>query len=280
MKLNLATQFEMNKGKAMFALPSCYKAFKVKMDTDYDSDFDMDVPEMPYDMFGDIALINFIGFTVNNATEMEEYVYGVCSLQNFYNKLLLASIDDSVKRIVVNFDSGGGYIQYIPEVSQLMQSIKQTKEIYAYTSGYLCSAAYDVAMNCNYIIASPSAYVGSIGSYIEFVTYNGASELSPDGMTISNLDDLGITVTTIQDGTEKTIGSEFIALSEEQMANELEYVKAITKEFRDSVTANRGNVDTQYMQGDYYTGKQAMELNTNLIDGLVDSLSEFILTIS
>ena len=212
MTTNLLTQYNYNKGKVILAIPECYSAFKTNIESAINSKQDLDLDTMsdngmdntPYVNINGIAILDFQGFTVSSCSPLEAAFFGLVSLQDFCEDLTEAIEDESVTTVIINFDSGGCYTSYGEETCELLQTLKEVKPIYAYTSGLMCSMAYKIACNCNNIIASPSAIVGSIGTYCEYVTYNGASELSDTGVTVSNLADLGITVTTFQGGPLKT----------------------------------------------------------------------------
>jgi ClpP class serine protease len=278
---NLLAQYNYNKGKVLLSLPEYYSAFKHKIERvltkqDFSDDIDTLLNPPPYNKVNDIAIVSFSGFTVGNCSPLEEFIYGCVSLQGFCQRLQAAISDDSINSIVINFDSGGGYTSYGDETCQLVKDLSAIKPIYAYTSGYMCSMAYKVACNCLTLQASPSSLVGSIGTYCEYITYNGASQLSPDGVTVSNLPDLGVTVTTFQLGNQKTIGAETIALSDDQKKMIMSDLTKHGNEFKSLVIANRGNVKDEYLQGQPFLAKEAMELNTNLVDGNINSLNQFV----
>jgi signal peptide peptidase SppA len=304
---NLIVQYNLNKGKVMMAMPEYYQAFKqrieqskllhnqiqpfqfgnplehvvsikVKQDGCDASGFCCE--DRPYSLVGDIAVICFHGFVVSNCSEDEEEEYGCISLQRFCQKLQAAADDEMVKVIVVDFDSGGGYTGYSEETCQLIKELSIKKPIYAYSSNMVCSMAYAVACNCNYLVVSPSTLVGSVGTYCEYLTYNGSSELSKDGVTVSNLENLGVTVTTFQGGTQKTIGSETIALSKEQRDLIMSEITDMNNEFKSMVNTNRNGVKDEFMQGQPFYGKEALKLGTNLVDGTVNSLAQFLQFIS
>jgi ClpP class serine protease len=280
---NILTQYNFNKNKPILATDEFYNAFKSTVEKVKADGFIDDInfsasDNSPYDLIGYVAVLDFVGFTVGNATPLEEMFFGVVSLQGFCNRLQMAVNDDRVNKVVINFDSGGGFIQYLPETSELIQELKQSKPIYAYSSGYMCSAAYEVACNCTNIITSPSATVGCIGVRSEYLSLipSDVSGSAADGMTESTFDDAGFKVTTFQSGDHKTVGSEFIPLTVEQKQEILSYIKQLGDDFRAVVVANRGPVNMEFMQGDTYTGKEALTLNTNLIDGNVNSLAQFV----
>jgi len=285
---NLIAQYNANKGKPILATPDYYNAFKTKIESAIKADFMDDlipatVADVPYVKSGDIAILDFCGFTINKCSEEEEKYYDLISLQDFCEDLQLAISDESVNKVVINFDSGGGYTMHGAETCELIKQLSTIKPIYAYTSGYMCSMAYEIASNCTNIIASPSSLIGSIGTYCECVTVIGASPLSlsgSNGVTESTLPDMGIIVTTFQGGTEKTIGSEFIALNNEQKVKILDDIITMNNEFKSMVITNRGAVKDEFMQGQPFYGREAIELGTNLTDGTINGLEQFIQLLS
>lgn len=277
----LLQQFNQNVGKTILALPSTYHAFKAKVESAIRQDNGLAgnsivlTSDKPYQVYSGVAVVDFYGFTVNTCDAIEEKYFGCVSLQRFCDTLQQAAVDESVTSIVINFDSGGGYTMYGEETCQLIKDIDTVKPVFAYTSGYMCSMAYKVACNARYIFASPTSMVGSIGSYCEYYTYAGASELGKDGITESKLD-MGLTVTTFQVGNQKTVGSETIKLSDEQKQQILAELQTHTQTFKDLVKANRSGVTDETMQGQCYLGKEAMAQNTGLIDGNINSLSQLL----
>jgi len=276
----LLTQFNYNRNKAILSTPFAYEAFKSKMEKsikDKEAGKKEDsltgntivlTSDKPYSLVGDIAILSFSGFTVNDCSEMDEMFFGCISLQGFCEDLEQAVEDDAVNSIVIDFDSGGGYTMYGDETAELVKSLSALKPVYAYTSGLMCSLAYKIACNCSKLVASPTALVGSIGVYCEYFDYTEAMKND------------GIKVTTFQAGSEKTIGSPFVPLTKEQSDAIQAEINNEWASFKAIVTANRGNVNDSFMQGQPFTGKEAMTLNTNLIDGNVNSLKQFVSLIS
>lgn len=282
---NLLAQYNYNKNKLILAMPDYYQAFKSKIEgvlkkQDFDFGEPMETEPLPYQVINGIAVIDFCGMTVNKCSELEAYFFGLLSLQDFCEDLKAAVNDELVTQVVINFDSGGGYTMYGEETCELIKNLRTIKPIYAYSSGLMCSMAYKVASCCNALIASPSALVGSINTYCEYTTLNGASELGKDGITVSKFDDFGFTVTTFQGGNQKTIGSEYIALSTEQKAGIIEEINKATLEFKTLVSENRNGVKDEFMQGQAFEARESIEKETNLIDGLENSLSDFIKLLS
>jgi len=278
MKHNISThllaEYNYNKNNVILATPDFYNAFKTKIESCIKADMVDDIVNSiagdgtPYQVVNGIALIDFAGFTVGSCDELEAYLFGLVSLQDFCDTLQLAIDDESVTCVVINFDSGGGYTSYGDETIELIQNLKMIKPIYAYTCGLMCSMAYQVACNCNAVIASPSSLVGSIGVYAEYVDLTAYNKIN------------GIDVKTFQGGNQKTIGSPYISLTPDQEKQIQDTINQKWDAFKQVVKDNRGDVKEDYMQGQAFTGKDAIKLGTNLIDGNCNSINQFIQLLS
>src|SRR5690606_34372824 len=109
-----------------------------------------------------------------------------------------------------------------------------------------CSAAYWLASACDQIFASPSASVGSIGVYLALLDES------------RRLEDIGLKVETIKDGKLKGAGASWKPLTEDERAHFQTQVLQIGQMFRDGVTAKRGSVDIETMQGQAFFGRAAL----------------------
>lgn len=264
----LRAQYNLNLNKAILAIQPFYAAFKDKFTKADMGDDDCDfTPQAPL-LVGAIGVIDFKGFTVNDCSPMEEAVFGCISMQRFQKDLSALVANEAVSQVIINFDSGGGYIMGVQETAELIQKLKQSKPIYAYTSGLMCSAAYKVASQCTHIVASQSSMVGSIGVYCEYFDYTKA------------LDESGVVVKTFQGGSKKTVGSPYISLTPDQEKEIQDFIDAEWAEFKSVVKQGRGDVQEEFMQGQWFTGKDAMLKGTNLVDGNANCLDEFVKLLS
>ena len=269
---NLLAQFNNNLNKGIWASADYYKSFKQSFETKTKADMtgldSLFGTPAPYQVVNGIGIIDFKGFTINDANPIEELFFGVISLQNFQKNLAAMVKDDSVAQCLINFDSGGGYVMGGYETQQLISELNQVKPIYAYTSGLMCSNAYFIGSACSKIWASPSSWVGSIGVYCEYFDLTKA------------MDEAGIKVTTFQGGSEKTVGSPYIPLTPEQSKQIQDDINNQWQEFKQVVRDARGNVNEQFMQGQAFTGVEAVQMGTNLVDGLCNSLTQIVGLIS
>ena len=79
--------------------------------------------------------------------------------------------DDAVKAIVLDINSGGGDVNGLFDLTEMIQSVE--KPIYTYTSGNLASASYAIASATDAIYATESASIGSVGVFMAFLDDSG-----------------------------------------------------------------------------------------------------------
>jgi ClpP class serine protease len=91
---------------------------------------------------------------------------------------------------------------------------------------------------------------------------------------------MGLEVTTYQGGSQKTMYSPFVPNTKEQKQQIMQETLELWADFKQVVIASRGNVDDQFMQGQSFTGVEALQLKTNLVDGLCNSLAQIVGVIS
>lgn len=130
-------------------------------------------------------------------------------------------------------------------------------------AGVAASGGYYISAPADYIIARPDATTATTGSLGVVLTLYDAQELS---------EKVGVKVSSITSGPNKTIGSPW----EDMTAEQQEILEAFIDESYDEfvrITANGRNLDTETVlalaDGRIYSGRQALEV------GLVDELGNF-----
>ena len=121
-----------------------------------------DGEEEEVEKFGSSVCIKVFGVLGKHLSRMEMECGG-CSVDMLCDNLEDAEEDDSVQTIYLHFNSPGRTVTGIPEAGALIRRIASKKNVIALTDGDCCSAAYWMASQCNEIIATPSACMGSIG---------------------------------------------------------------------------------------------------------------------
>lgn len=169
-----------------------------------------------------------------------------------------AEASEEVRSIFFDIDSPGGMVSGTPELADRILQIE--KPNFAFTRGMIASAAYWLASATDGIFATKSADIGSIGVYLPWIDYTKA------------LDQKGIKVELIKAGRLKGAGFPGVALSEEQRAHLQAGVDQIYEMFTNHVLMNRGEIDSESMQGQTFLAEAALE--RGLIDGIVSSKAE------
>ncbi len=164
--------------------------------------------------------------------------------------------DERITGILFNIDSGGGMVSGTAELGYVIKNC--SLPTIAFTNGYMCSAAYDIASACNKRIAHPNAdLIGSIGTMLSFQDY--AAMFEKWGAKIYEV--------YAPQSTEKN--AEFRALiqgDEKLYQKRLQYV---AQDFINRVSSNLGGTlkdDGHVFKGKTYTPQEALKI------GLVDEL--------
>ena len=105
-----------------------------------------------------------------------------------------ATIDPDVKAILLEVDSPGGAVTPSDEIYRALREFKavdESRKILVFIRGLGASGAYYAAMAGDYILAEPTAIVGSIGVIMETLNLKGLG------------DKLGLKAVTITSGSNK-----------------------------------------------------------------------------
>lgn len=168
--------------------------------------------------------------------------------------------DSHNKGLLLRIDSPGGAVYQIDELYlQLMNYKEQTKRpVYAAIEGYAASGGYYEACAADKIYANRNSITGSIGVIMgEFVDMSDM------------LDKLGVDVSYITSGPNKSMGNIYEPLTEEQKAIYQSICDEYYGRFVDIVAESRSMEEAtvrKLADGRVYSATQA--LNHGLIDGL------------
>ena len=105
-----------------------------------------------------------------------------------------ASVDPDVKAILLEVDSPGGAVTPSDEIYRALRDFKEldeSRQVLVFIRGLGASGAYYAAMAGDYILAEPTAIVGSIGVIMETLNMKGLG------------DKLGLKAVTITSGSNK-----------------------------------------------------------------------------
>ncbi|WP_418124268.1 S49 family peptidase [Chryseobacterium sp. PTM-20240506] len=174
--------------------------------------------------------------------------------------------NQSVSGIVLNIDSGGGMVSGTAELTHTIKNL--SKPTIAYTGGYMCSAAMDIASGANFRMANPFAdLIGSIGTMLSYQDFSKMFEKW--GATMYEI--------YAPQSTEKN--KEFRDLQAGDSKAYEERLKEMTADFISRMQENMKETlkdDGLVMKGKTYTPKQALSVGLiNEIGTLEDALVKF-----
>ena len=200
-----------------------------------------------------IGHIQMLGVLGNKLSQIEE----TCGNTDYKRVIseISAMQSSGVKGIMLDIDSPGGTVQGNEELVDAVQGLDMPTM--AYTDSTMCSAAYNVAASCRYIMVSKSSTVGSIGCILPWVD---KSEMwSEMGMKFDPI--------TNKEGDLKS-AMHGPSLSGEQRQYLQDHVQQAFSMFKANVLRNR-SVKPEAMRGQAFLGIDA--LKHNLVDGLVSA---------
>jgi signal peptide peptidase SppA len=208
----------------------------------------------------DTAVIHVDGIIDKNLSALDMLCYGGYDLNDFDRAVQMAQQNSDIRNVVLKIDSPGGSVTGVPESAALVAKLAQTKNVYAYSEGLMCSAAYYIASQADQMFSTSSSSVGSIGVYLALLDESKRLEMD------------GLKVDLIKAGRLKAAGSGFQPLTDEERAHFQGQVDKIYEMFTNAVSSKRPQVESEAMQGQSFFGEEA--LNMQLVDGIVSSIAD------
>ena len=160
--------------------------------------------------------------------------------------------------VIIHFNSPGGNSIGIQETGEVIRKVSQTKPIFAFTDTICASAAYWLASCTNGIFATPTSELGSIGVIVKVMDYSESLKQS------------GINPQIFSAGEYKEMGHGERPLTEKEQKFIIEDIDKQYIKFRTLVNNYRGGVEDFVMQGQLFSGEEAV--TNNLADALVPDL--------
>ncbi len=206
-----------------------------------------------------IAVISVHG-SLTSADNWWNSFMGITSYTEIRNAIVMAVQDESVTRIMLDINSGGGHASGVAELADFIKEAITHKPIDAYVSGTAFSAAYWIASAASTISGTKMAEAGSIGVIAIVQTYEKA------------LEDRKISTHVFRGGVHKALGNGYEALTDE--AKELIQAKIDTMYgfFLDAVVDNRPVIraaSKTWAEGNTFFFQDAIDLQ------LVDTIATF-----
>lgn len=212
-----------------------------------------------YSVYNGVGVHNISGIIGKNLASMD-IACGGYDVNTLADALVALHDDPSVKEIILNIDSPGGVVTGVPEAADMVAASQ--KPIVSYTDSQAASAAYWIGSQASAFFASRSSDVGSIGVY--------SLHLDRSRMMAN----MGLNVNVFRSGSEKAAGVAGTPLTEKQKAAIQASVEEIGVDFRSAVSTKRKSVNKDSMEGQVYSGSNAM--SAGLIDGIAPSLGAVI----
>lgn len=182
---------------------------------------------LPQPQAGSIAIIPIYGVIAPRMNMMSE-ISGGTTFQRLTGQLREAMANKAIRTIVLDVDSPGGSVAGNAEFTTEVMRARTKKPIVAVAQYTMGSAAYQLSAAATEIVASPSARVGSIGT---FMIHDDLSEA---------LAQEGVKRTYISAGDGKADGNETEPLSPEAQARMQAAINEAYGVFVGNVVKGRG----------------------------------------
>jgi len=203
-------------------------------------------------MDGEIAVVEVNGVIGRRVGSIEKSS-GVADVLDI-ERALDAAVGLGAKGVLLSFDSPGGVVAGVPELSAKIAELNARIPVVAYVDGLCASAAYWMASQASMIVSPQTAQTGSIGVYQAFLDESRAMEMD------------GRKVELFTTGKFKGMGITGLPLTEEQRAMLQSRVNQVFGWFKEAVRAGRGKVSDEAMQGQTFYGEDAVK--ANLVDAV------------
>lgn len=215
----------------------------------------------PYVTQGGTAVIPLQGYLGVGLTKFEKLT-GAMDMTEVGEQIDEMLANPAVKRIAFEIDSPGGTVVGTPELADKIASIPLPTMSYA--KKLMASGAYYTGSQADYVYASPSAMVGSIGVIAVDESYDEAFK------------NMGLKVEVFRAGKYKAPNIAGEGYTEEMRALEQKAVEAMHEEFKQTVLRKRSLARREDMEGQVFTGREAA--NRGLVTGIVANLREALAT--
>ena len=198
-----------------------------------------------------VAHIDIKGSLIDNAPAIYEKI-GATDYRSLRDEIEGAQ---DARAIMFRVDSPGGTVAGLSEASAAVSN--SNVPTVAYCDGMACSAAYHLASSADYVVASPSADVGNIGTVLAWM--DDSELLASIGMKMEVITNEGADLKgTFRDSPMSESQREFLQ----------QEVNALGEQFKQHVASNR-NVDEEVFRAGWYQGERAKSL------GLVDAITSY-----
>ncbi len=192
-------------------------------------------------------------------------------VEDILSQIRAATIDPDIQAILLEVDSPGGAVTPSDEIYAALEGFKKEDEnriIMVFVRDLGASGAYYAAMAGDFIMAEPTAIVGSVGVIMQTLNLKGLG------------DKLGLSSVTIASGENKDMLNPFEEVNPQHLAMLQQLVDGMHNRFASIVEESRGLESRELLDGRVFDAAQAVE--HGFIDGVgywqdaVDKLAEML----
>lgn len=108
--------------------------------------------------------ITVFGPTTHRFRGLDAHCEVLRSYRDIRAEIAAALVDDSIAKIVIEFDGPGGESRGLFDLLDYLREAKQTKPIVGFINGTSFSANYAIASQCSELYMTPHSLAGSIGA--------------------------------------------------------------------------------------------------------------------
>ncbi len=178
-------------------------------------------------------------------------------VEQILSEIRAAAWDETVKAIILEVDSPGGGVTPSDEIYAALERFKASdpeRKILVFVRDLCASGGYYAAMAGDYIMAEPTAMVGSVGVIMQTVNMEGFGEM------------LGLSSVTITSGENKDMLNPFEEVNPQHIELLQDLVDSMYERFASIVETTRQLESRELLDGRVFATGQALE--HHLIDGV------------
>lgn len=195
---------------------------------------------------GPVAVVPVCGTLAAGLDDISAWWLDCCRYEAIQSAVEALSDRTDIRAVVFDINSPGGYVTGVQETVELISEHLGDKLTLAHASVEDCSAAYWLSCACDRIILAPSATVANIG--VQAVVYDYSKMF----------EEAGIGVKVFKSGKYKGAGVPGTSLTAEQEQFMQERVDDLGARFIAAVQSARPSASAADMQGQWFTGEQAV----------------------
>ncbi len=218
---------------------------------DYPVDAEPLFEEMWSAGYGDAKVVR-IGLTGVILRGQRERLFGYDPdmVESILSQIRAATIDSEVRAIILEVDSPGGEVTPSDEIHAALKAFKAGQEgrvVLVFVRDLGASGAYYAAMAGDYIMAEPTAIVGSVGVIMQTLNMKGLG------------DKVGLKSVTIASGANKDMLNPFEEVDPKHVALLQELVDGMQDRFASIVVESRGLESRELLDGRVFDAEMALE---------------------